>query len=163
VADQQQNGDSKPLTDIELERFKIYQDSFKHMTTFCSGAILLSAAVTGALFPKPIIPGALAISIFLFSVGALFALLGLVFVPRYIDEAVGYRSTGFPDILGGMLWFSVGGAYSGLVSFGIFAVENLIPPPNIFKEADYRTHYRSLNFAEFYHHAVRPRLAVDYR
>jgi hypothetical protein len=36
VADQQQNDDLKSLTDIQLERLKMYQDSFKHMTTFCS-------------------------------------------------------------------------------------------------------------------------------
>jgi hypothetical protein len=133
VADPQQNDDSNPLTDIELERLKMYQDSFKHMTTLCSGAILLASAVTGALFPKPDLVGLLAFSILFLAVGALAAMLGLVIVARYIDEALDGSTITIPSLtvpsylLSWMLWTSVGVAYIGLAQFAWFAWTNFNP------------------------------------
>ncbi len=122
------------MTEIELERLKMYQDSFKHMTTFCSGAILLASAVTGALFlePKPdypqvLAPRLLALSIILLAVGAAAAMLGLVKVPQYmvgaIDDSPGPTFTMNYVFLG----ISVVAAYLGILFFAIFAVENLTP------------------------------------
>jgi hypothetical protein len=127
VADQQQNDDSNPLTDTELERLKMYQDTFKHMTTFCSGGILLASAVTGALFlPKPDFVPLLALSIFLLAVGALFAMLGLNSVTRHIDSAID-GSTESPLDLHHGLRLSVWLAYVGLLIFATFAMANLVP------------------------------------
>jgi hypothetical protein len=139
VADQQQNGDSKALTDIELERLKMYHDSFKHMMTFCSGAILLASAVTGALFlPKPELPLMLAFSIGLLAFGALLAMLGLVQVSRYMDSAA-KSSIEVPDVppahrpippsmtVEKVLWVSVGAGYGGVALFSTFATTNIIP------------------------------------
>jgi hypothetical protein len=114
------------VDDIVLERLKVYQDSFKHMMTFCSGAILLFAAVTGALFldPKPNAPLLLAFCVVLLTLGALFAMLGLVVVPRRIASGV---STGDLGFMHSLLWASVLAAYSGLANFSLFAVVNLAP------------------------------------
>ena len=126
MADQQQNDDSNQLTDTEIERLKIYQDSFKHMMTFNSGGILLSAAATGALFPKPEFPVLLAFSIFMLSTGALSAMLGLVYVPRHIDSAIGGNTR--PTIsLRSYLQWSMLTAYAGLSLFAIFAALNIWP------------------------------------
>jgi hypothetical protein len=131
VADQQQTDDSNPPTDIELERLKMYQDLFKHMMTFCSAAILLASAVSGALFlPKPgselNLGPLLAFSIFHLAAGALFAMLGLTGVLRDIDSAIDGR-TGHPSYLRGMLWASVITSLVGLLLFSYFAVLNLSP------------------------------------
>lgn len=130
MADPQQNDDSKSLTDVELERLKLYQDSFKHMTTFCSGAILLVSAVTGALFlPKPDYVLTLQGSIFLLSFGALFAMWGLAFVPGLIDGSTTPPSRWLwflrPSSLRWLLWLSVGAAYNGFSLFSYFAAINL--------------------------------------
>jgi hypothetical protein len=85
AADDPQNTASPPFTDRELEIAKMYQDTFKHMTTFCSGAILLSTAVVGALFPHPAYVWLLIINVVLFVFGAASAMLGLYFTPRYLD------------------------------------------------------------------------------
>jgi hypothetical protein len=131
VADPQQNDDSKQLTDIELERLKMYQDLFKHMMTFSSAVILLASAVTGALFlPKPgsevNLGPLLAFSIFHLAAGALFAMLGLTAVLRDIDSAID-GSTGHPSFLRRMLWASVITTLVGLLLFSYFAVLNLSP------------------------------------
>jgi hypothetical protein len=126
VADQQQNDDSNLLTDIELERLKLYQDSFKHMTTFSSGGILLASAVTGALFPKPDLPWVLAISIFLLAIGALFAMVSLVQVARNMDSATGDSTATTALSLRVLLWWSVGAAYFGLALFAMFASANIM-------------------------------------
>ena len=141
MADQQQNDDSKALTDIELERLKMYQDSFKHMTTFSSGAILLASAVTGALFlPDPdsklVIGPMLAISIFLLAFGAAAAMLGLLNVSERMDLAIDDSSTEKDDssterayraYLRRSFLVSVIAAYTGVLAFSIFAVVNLMP------------------------------------
>src|SRR5215208_1668543 len=88
VADPQQNDGSNPLPDNELERLKMYQDSFKHMMTFCSGGILLSAAVTGALFPKPAFVLLLELSLGGLAVGVLAAMWGLYSVLGGLASAV---------------------------------------------------------------------------
>ena len=125
MADQQQNDDLKSLTDIQLERLKMYQDSFKHMTTFRSGGILLASAATGALFlPKPEFPFMLAQSILLLALGALTAMWGLGMVPRHIDSAID-GSTEPPSGLRTWLWVTVVTAYLGLASFTAFALANL--------------------------------------
>jgi hypothetical protein len=116
------------ITDIQLERLKMYQDSVKHTMTFCSGAILLASAVTGALFlPKPDIVVLLAISILLFAIGAAFAMLALILVPRSItlDTDV---ITDRLKYLNGMLWLCVGAAYLGISIFAIFAMINITEP-----------------------------------
>jgi hypothetical protein len=41
------------LTKHELETAKMYQDAFKHLTTFSSGAVLLSSSVVAAFFEDP--------------------------------------------------------------------------------------------------------------
>jgi hypothetical protein len=119
------------VTDIELERLKMYQDSFKHMTTFSSGAILLASVVTGALFlPEPdsklLVGPMLAISIFLLALGVLAAMWGLGMVPRHIDRAID-GSTVPPHSLRLFLWLSMVSAYFGLAAFAYFALLNLMP------------------------------------
>jgi hypothetical protein len=127
VGDEQRNDDSKPLTDIQLERLKMYQDSFKPMMTFSSGAIVLASAVTGALFEEPDRGWLLASSISLLAVSALAAMLGLLFVSRRIDRAVD-PSIGASFVpLRHALWVSVIPAYSGLALFSIFAGLNVTP------------------------------------
>jgi hypothetical protein len=129
VADEQQNDDSKPLPDIELERLKMYQDTFKHISTFSSGAILLTSAVTGALFLPKLVNGMLlALSIVLLSVGTFGSLMGLALVPRRIDSAID-GSTRPPWRLTVLLWVSVLSALFGMVLFSYFAVYNLLPQP----------------------------------
>jgi uncharacterized membrane protein len=129
VADPQQNDDSNQLTDIKLERLKMYQDSFKHMTTFSSGAILLSAAVTGALFPKPVLVGFLRLSIGLLALGAGAAMFGLLNVAIYMDSAIdiGGEEEHTSRILYTLLWLSVGVALVGVMLFAVFALANLGP------------------------------------
>jgi hypothetical protein len=119
VADQQQNDGPNPRTDIWLERLKMYQDSFKHMTTFCSGAIVLSAAVTAALFPKPDGLGWLGISIVLFALGAFLSMVGLLIVASYMDSDAARHP------LGRYLRNSVIAAYGGLAFFALFIFGNL--------------------------------------
>ena len=123
----QQNDDSKPLTNIELERLKMYQDSFKHMMTFSSGAILLVSAVTGALFKQPAVAVLVAFSILLLALGALAAMLGLLFVSRRIDRAIKPSIGASLVPLRFMLWVSVVPAYFGLALFSIFAGVNVTP------------------------------------
>ena len=126
MADQQQNDDSNPLTDIELERLKMYQDTFKHMTTFCSGGILLSAAVTGALFPKPDALWVLVISIGLLALATLAAMFGLYTLHRRLDSSILDGNTENPyNPQFNWLRLSVFAAYVGLLSFAAFAVMNL--------------------------------------
>jgi hypothetical protein len=138
VADQQQNDDSNLPTDIELERLKMYQDSFKHLMTFSSGAILLASAVTGALFPKPDAVGMLVFSIVMFAIAALLAIAGFgLFVPLKMDSVVLprviYRRAENPDesddMLGKILWLSCTATSGGLIAFGVFAFTNLTPKP----------------------------------
>src|SRR5688572_30738568 len=104
----------------------MYQDSFKHMTTFSSGGILLSSAVTGALFPKPDYLFLLIFSIVLFAGGALFALLGLILVTRRADSAIDDSAEPVPvGHLQANLTGSALAAYLGLVLFFLFALQNL--------------------------------------
>jgi hypothetical protein len=123
VADQQQNDDSNSLTDIELERLKMYQDSFKHMMTFSSGAIVLASALTGALFPKPDFVWLLLFSIAALASGALAAMVGLARVPGYIDANRDGISAP-PSWLRSCLWSSVISTYFGLAFFSAFAGAN---------------------------------------
>lgn len=112
------------MADAELERLKVYQDSFKHMMTFSSAAIGVASAVTGALFlPKPDYPKVLAASILLLASGALFAMLGFVVVPRRIASGV---STGELNFIDTMLWASVTASYMGVALFSFFAGANLL-------------------------------------
>jgi uncharacterized membrane protein len=127
VADQQQNDDSNQLTDTEIERLKMYQDSFKHMMTFCSGGILLASAVTGTLFPKPVFVTMLVISLGFLAAGAFAAMWGLWFLLGGLDTAVQDGSTGHPGRLNNWFALSLLTAYFGLVLFVSFAAINLAP------------------------------------
>jgi archaellum biogenesis protein FlaJ (TadC family) len=116
------------VDNIDLERLKIYQDSFKHMMTFCSGAILLFSAVTGVLISNPNRVWFLAASIVLLAMGALFSMFGLVRVPSYMHSSKDDSSvpTSVPTaLLDWYLSISALAAYVGLALFAAFAVGNL--------------------------------------
>jgi hypothetical protein len=142
VADDPQYNDSRSVKGRELEVAKMYQDTFKHMTTFCSGAILLSAAVVSALFPEPHYLWLLITNIVSFVFGAASAMLGLYFTPRYLDlgrsthafTSLGRRfsrffaSMGLAGYLGILSWYlrtSVVLAYFGVLVFALFATANI--------------------------------------
>jgi hypothetical protein len=145
---QHQNDEPKPLTDRELEIVKIYLDAFKHITTFCSGAIVVTATVVGVLFPKPHYSFLLAFSIGLLLVGAAAGMFGLSSIIPYLapsnqDESARRARPLFQPLevwerlgkallpaLGSpfaFLWISVLSAYIGIACFAFFALFNLAP------------------------------------
>jgi hypothetical protein len=118
------------LTDHELETAKMYQDSFKHLTTFSAGAILLSSSVAAAFFKNPTNLWALLyLSLGCFLVGAALATAGLYITVNHLDNAfrvdiieaepgrrqrqrsILFRSSSFVT-------------YMGVASFGVFALMN---------------------------------------
>ena len=79
MPDKNQDHASMPQSERGLELAKLHLDTFKHITTFCSGAILLTATVVATLFPDPIRVWALTLSLLFFVGGVTFSLGGLVF------------------------------------------------------------------------------------
>ena len=63
----------------------MYQDSFKHLTTFSSGALVVSATVVKALFPNPAGVTVLELSFAFFLLGAATATLGLWMAPESLE------------------------------------------------------------------------------
>ena len=111
--------------DHTLEIVKMYQDAFKHMMTFCSGALVVSAAVVSAFFPKPHGVIVLSLSFFIFLAGAAAAMVGLLRAPEYLGE----HSVVARLRLRMWLTLSVAAAYLGLGLFGGFAVVNFTSLP----------------------------------
>jgi hypothetical protein len=94
----------------------------KHITTFCSGAILLTATVVAALFPEPSRVWLLSLGIILFAAGVTVALAGLWFSLRSVDS---HMQTPVSKFLSIFLTLSVLWAYLGVLSFAFFAAGNL--------------------------------------
>jgi hypothetical protein len=113
---------SMPQSERGLELAKLHLDTFKHITTFCSGAILLTATVVAALFPDPIRVWALTLSLLFFVRGVTFALGDLVFTIFLLDA---HPQTPVSKVLSVLLTLSVVWAYLGVMSFGFFAGVNL--------------------------------------
>jgi hypothetical protein len=116
VAEQNRNSER------ELELAKMHLDTFKHLTTFCSGAILLTASVVAALFPEPARLWLLSLSIIFFVTGLTFALIGLWFTIRSQDPHMLPVTSTFLSL---HLAASVLGAYLGVLAFAFFATGNL--------------------------------------
>ena len=114
----EQNRDSER----ELELAKMHLDAFKHLTTFCSGAILLTASVVAALFKEPTGVWLLMLSIGFFVVGAAAALAGLWSTIRSLDPLA---QTPVSKVLRFYLMMSVGWAYLGVMFFALFTLGNL--------------------------------------
>jgi archaellum biogenesis protein FlaJ (TadC family) len=108
-----------------LELVKMYQDAFKHMMTFCSGALVVSAAVVSAFFPKPQGVIVLSASFFAFLLGVAAAMVGLLRAPDYLES----NSAVARLRLRLWLWLTVVAAYLALVLFGGFAVANFASLP----------------------------------
>src|SRR5215210_3059980 len=73
-------------SDRELEALKMYQDNFKTLMTFSSGALVVVATVVGAFWPKPEHLWVLAVSLAFFLFGTAVALWGLVSVQRHVND-----------------------------------------------------------------------------
>ena len=114
--------EQEPGSERELELAKMHLDTFKHLTTFCSGAILLTATVVAALFPDPVRVWAFTLSM-LFFVGAVtFALAGLWLTIRLLDASLQMPLSKY---LRAFLTLSVVWAYFGVMFFALFAGVNL--------------------------------------
>jgi hypothetical protein len=103
-----------------MEAVKMYQDTLNHMTTFSSGALVVSATVVGALFSKPDAVFVLALAFIFFLFGAAAAMLGLYYAPGYLETG---RSTAGLKIPFGI---SVGASYFGVLLFALFAFLNFL-------------------------------------
>ncbi len=117
------------LTEHELESTKMYHDSFKHLTTFSSGAILLSSSVVAAFFKNPTTLGALYLSLVCFLISVALATLGLHATVFYLNRAfrVGAtdaRAARRRNRRDGFYTGSAFSAYLGVFSFGVFALMN---------------------------------------
>ena len=118
------------LTEHELETAKMYQDTFKHLTTFSSGAILLSSSVVAAFFVKPDL-WALYLSLAFFLIAVALATLGLRITVRHLDED--FRA-GASDadadrrhrLMSNFCTGAVVAAYTGVVWFAVFAAYNFV-------------------------------------
>jgi hypothetical protein len=117
------------LTQHELETAKMYQDTFKHLTIFSSGAILLSSSVVAAFFKNQTDLWTLFVSLAFFLISAAFATFGLYFTVRHLDRSF---SAGASDATAeirksrrtAFFLTSVITVYMGVVLFGAFAVIN---------------------------------------
>jgi len=102
------------------------QDTFKHLTTFSSGAILVTASATAALFPNPQFVWLLIITILCFATGVTGSLLGL-FTATY-NTWTEHRPPGWKRFRNVSLIISLSSVYFGILAFGAFAALNLMPP-----------------------------------
>jgi len=129
VADPPTGGNGlPPLSGRELELAKMYQDSFKHMMTFSSAAIAVTATVVGAFLDNPKLVAMLGLSIVLLAFGALAATLGLARGPRYLEgpsEPPGWSRRG-------VLRLSAYSAYTGVGVFATWTVLNFIMGGRLF-------------------------------
>jgi hypothetical protein len=121
VADK--NHDSKPQSERGLEVAKMHLDLFKHITTFCSGAILLTATVTTTLFPAELARlWLLSLSFIFFIAGLTHALGGLWATIRSLDS---FMQTSVSTHVTLNLALSLLASYLGVLSFAFFAAGNL--------------------------------------
>ena len=117
------------LTEHELETAKMYQDSFKHLTTFSAGAILLSSSVSAAFFKNPTNSWTLYLSLSCFLFSAALATTGLYITVNHLDKA--FRADTIEAEPGraqyrrsALFRLSSSAAYTGVVGFSAFAVMN---------------------------------------
>jgi ABC-type nickel/cobalt efflux system permease component RcnA len=126
VADSHQGAhNSQQAPDREIERAKMDQDIFKHLTTFCSGAILVAATATAALFPDPQFVWLLIMSILCFATGVTASVMGLftaTYNPWVVHRSKRWGRSRNMSLIAGLL-----SVYFGIVAFSSFAGLNLMP------------------------------------
>ena len=110
-------------SDRELEALKMYQDNFKTLMTFSSGALVVVATVVGAFWPKPEHLWVLAVSLAFFLFGTAVALWGLVSVQRHVNDPENQNKF----YLHNGLWLAVIFPYIGVTALGFFALFNFLP------------------------------------
>jgi hypothetical protein len=114
---------SAELSNRELEAAKMCQDTFKHMTTVSTGAILLSSTVVGAFFPEPVNILFLWGSLVSFLLSAGIAMYGLYALNR---NMMGSGGSGAPadTFVREQLRGCFGLAFLGALQLGLFFAGN---------------------------------------
>jgi hypothetical protein len=140
----------------DLEVAKLYQDTFKHMTTFCSGALAVAATTVAALFKNAEVITILSFSFICFLLGAAAATLDLYRTLQALAPEGLWVYLGLSVALA-----YVALAYVGVAAFGLFVLVNfslcLTSPPTAVPRssaADYRNPYCFSNFRELPFHDV---------
>lgn len=118
----QMNNDRK--TQFPIEAYTTLFDYLKHITTLCTGSILLMVAFLEKLFTTPEWKACVAVSLISFVLSVVCSLIGQVAVIEMIDDRKTVASWAHP-----LFWRMIIGVWIsfvvGLVSLLVFALKNL--------------------------------------
>jgi hypothetical protein len=111
----------EPKDKQKLEGFKLDHDTYKHLTTLSTGAILILATFLEKFFQQPkykFLVGVTLVSLIISTIGSVFAMVGIS------DEVTTWKDSASFKIKGLIIVSSYGGFLLGMASFVVFTLMN---------------------------------------